>query len=97
MMDWEAVREEFPIVRNYNFQNHAAVAPLSRRAADGVRQYVTHVEENSYIRGDFYRHAERVRASAAHLINANPDEVTFTKNTSEGISFVANGLPPAMS
>ena len=91
-MDWDALREEFPITRNYNFQNHAAVGPLSRRAADAVRQYVKHAEENSYLRGGFYKHADRVRALAASLVNANADEITFSKNTSEGISFVANGL-----
>lgn len=91
-MDWNALREEFPITRNYNFQNHAAVAPLSRRAADAARQYLEHAEGNAYLRGGFYKHADRVRAQLALLINANADEVTFTKNTSEGLSLVANGL-----
>ena len=91
-MDWEALRDEFPVTRNYNFQNHAAVAPVTRRAAEGVRLYLKHAEENAYVRGGFYRHADRVRSQVAQLINASPDEVTFTKNTSEGISFVANGL-----
>ena len=91
-MDWEALREEFPITRNYNFQNHAGVAPICRRAADAIRQYVKHAEENAYLRGGFYKHADHVRSRVAQLINANPDEVTFTKCTSEGISLVANGL-----
>jgi len=91
-MDWDAVRQEFPVTRNYNFQNHAAVAPISRRAAEAVRTYLTQAEENAYLRGGFYKHADRVRAQIAHLINANPDEVTFAKNTSEGLSMVANGL-----
>jgi selenocysteine lyase/cysteine desulfurase len=91
-MDWETLRAEFPITRNYNFQNHAFVAPICRRAADAARQYIQHAEENAYVRGGFYKHADRVRALLAHLINANADEVTFTKNTSEGLSLVANGL-----
>jgi selenocysteine lyase/cysteine desulfurase len=91
-MDWEAIRSEFPITRNYNFQNHAAVAPLSRRCAAAMRTYIQHAEENCYLKGGFYRHAEHVRQLAAQLIGANPDEVTFVKNTSEGISLVANGL-----
>lgn len=91
-MDWNALRDEFPITRNYNFQNHAGVAPICRRAADAARAYLKHAEENAYVKGDFYKHAERVRAQVALLINANPDEVTFTKNTSEGLSLVANGL-----
>jgi cysteine desulfurase/selenocysteine lyase len=91
-MDWQAVREEFPITRNYNFQNHAAVGPLSRRAADAMRKYVDHCEANASVRGGFHKHADHVRQMAARLISANPDEITFVKNTSEGLSFVANGL-----
>ena len=33
-----------------------------------------------------------VRESAARLIGCGPDEIVITKNTSEGLSFVANGL-----
>ena len=91
-MDWDALRQEFPITRNYNFQNHAGVGPLSRRAADAIREYATQVEQAAYLEGGPYKRAERIRQRAAELINANADEVTFIKNTGEGISFVANGL-----
>ncbi len=91
-MDWDRLRDEFPITRNYNYQNHAAVAPISRRAADAVRRYLKHSEENSYLHGGFYKHADRVRGQVAQLINADPDEVTFTKNTCDGLNLVANGL-----
>lgn len=91
-MDWEAVREEFAVTRNYNYQNHAAVAPLHRRVADAIREYTTKVCESVYLGEGLYARAERIRQRAAELINANADEVTFIKNTSEGLSFVANGL-----
>ena len=91
-MDWDAVRNEFPITRNYNFQDHAAVAPLSRRAADAARGYLQQALEKGYLGDGFYKHAEHVRQRAAALINANADEVTFIKNTSEGLNFVANGI-----
>ena len=91
-MDWNLLREEFPITRNYNFMDHAAAAPLSRRAADAIRKYAAQAENNAYVRGGFFQQVEQVRARVASLINAHPDEVAFTKNTSEGISFVANGL-----
>lgn len=92
MIDWNALREEFPITRNYNFLNHAAVAPLSRRAADAARRYIAHAEGNAYVRGGFFKQVDRVRGLAARLINADADEIAFVKNTSEAISFVANGL-----
>lgn len=91
-MDWEALREEFPITRNYNFQNHAAVAPMCRRAVQAIQRYIQHSEEFGYLEGGFYKHADVVRGQVAQLINAESDEVTFCKNTSEGLSMVANGL-----
>jgi selenocysteine lyase/cysteine desulfurase len=91
-MDWDVLRDEFPITRNFNFQNHAAVSPVSRRAAAAAREYLQQAEEYAYLRGAFYKHADRVRAKFASLIAAHPDEVTFCKNTSEGLSMVANGL-----
>ncbi len=91
-MDWEALRDEFPITRNYNFMNHAAVGPVSRRAADAARTYLARAEENAYLKSGFFKQVDRVRAQAGVLINAQPDEIAFVKNTSEGISLVANGL-----
>jgi len=91
-MDWQQLREEFPITRNFNFLNHALVAPLSKRAGDAARQYLEHSESNAYLRGGFFRKVDQVRGQIASLINAKADEIALTKNTSEGISFVANGL-----
>ncbi|MCD6450758.1 MAG: aminotransferase class V-fold PLP-dependent enzyme [Acidobacteria bacterium] len=36
---------------------------------------------------------EEVREKVADFINASPNEVVLTRNTTEGINFVANGLP----
>lgn len=91
-MNWESLREHFPVTRNFNFQNHAAVAPLCKPAADAVQRYLAATSQNGYVDGGFYKHVEKARQSAARLINANPDEVTFIKNTTEGLNFVANGL-----
>jgi len=91
-MDCEALRDEFPITKNYNFQNHAGIAPLCRRAAIAAGEYLARAQESGYVESGFYRHADHVRHLAAQLINAKSDEVTFIKNTSEGINFVANGL-----
>ena len=91
-MDWAAVRAHFPITRNYNFLDHAAVGPVCTPAAEQARFYLEQAEANAYLEGGFYKHADHVRQRAADLINAKADEVTFVKNTSEGLSFVANGL-----
>ncbi len=91
-LDVQAIRELFPITRNYNFQNTAAVAPLSVPVVEAAQQYLSRARDVGYVGGGFYQHAQEVRRACAGLINAHPDEVTFVKSTSEGLSFVANGL-----
>lgn len=91
-MDVEQIRALFPITRQYNFLNHAAVAPISKPAADAMIGFAREVSEAAYLRGTFYRAAEHVRGDAAKLINADPSEVTFVKNTSEGVNYVARGI-----
>ena len=68
-MDWDTVRAEFPITRNYNFQNHAGVAPISRRAADAARLYLEHAEHNAYLNGGFYKHAARLYAERSARVH----------------------------
>lgn len=92
MQDLQSIRNKFPITRNFNFQNHAAVAPLSGPAAEALVGYAHELAEAAYLRGTYYRAAERVRQLAARLIHASSDEVTFIKNTCEGINYVANGV-----
>jgi selenocysteine lyase/cysteine desulfurase len=93
-MDWEALREEFPITRSWTFFNHAAVAPLTGRA----RQAVVAWAEDMTVNGDVHeplwlRRVEEVRRLAAQLLGADPQDVAFVKNTSEGIGIVAEGFP----
>jgi selenocysteine lyase/cysteine desulfurase len=84
--------KEFPILANWTFLNHAAVAPIGARAAAALCTYAQQAREDAYLTGRWYKQAEQVRRSAARLINAEPGEIAFVKNTSEGLAFVANGL-----
>jgi len=92
-MTLEEIRAKFPITQRYNFQDHAAVAPLSAPAAEALISYAQELSEWGQIKGTFYRTIDHVRQAAARLLNAHADEITFVKNTSEGINYVANGVP----
>jgi selenocysteine lyase/cysteine desulfurase len=87
------VERESPSSTRWTFFNHAAVAPLAARAANAVRTYAEQAERDAYLTGGWHPRIEQIRGSAARLINARPDEIAFAKNTSEGIAWVANGLP----
>ncbi len=84
--------ERFPILKNWTFFNHAGVAPIPRAAGEAIRRFAGEAENGAYLDTTWYRDIELLRRSAAGLINAVPDEIAFVKNTSEGISVVANGI-----
>ena len=90
---WERHRREFPVTEKWIYLNHAAVAPLCRRAASAMQGSAEDACRNGPAN---YRHWEgtisALRASAARLIGASAGEIALVKNTTEGLSIVANGL-----
>jgi cysteine desulfurase/selenocysteine lyase len=87
------IREEFPVTENRIFFDHAKVSPLPIRVREAVNAFVKDVSSfgtENY--SGWMAKVESVRASFSRLINADVSEVAFVKNTSEGISIIANGL-----
>ena len=84
--------DAFPILRQWDFFNHAGVCPLPRAAADALKTYAQQAQDVAYIDTGWYRDIEKLRVSAAKFINADSEEIAFVKNTSEGIATVANGI-----
>jgi selenocysteine lyase/cysteine desulfurase len=87
-------REQFPVTERLVYLNHAGVAPLSRRAAEAMKQIADDVCLYGSLHYDQWLDAyEGVRVAAAALLNADRSEIAIVKNTSEGISMVAQGFP----
>jgi cysteine desulfurase/selenocysteine lyase len=84
--------EAFPVLKRWEFFNHAGVCPLPRAAADAMRAYALQAETGAYLGASWYADIERLREASAALLHAHRDEIAFVKNTSEGISIVANGI-----
>jgi cysteine desulfurase / selenocysteine lyase len=82
----------FPILRNWAFFNHAGVSPLPRIAANAMQAYLVQAQSAGYLSASWYQDIEKLRLDSAALLNAHRDEIAFVKNTSEGISIVANGI-----
>jgi selenocysteine lyase/cysteine desulfurase len=93
-MDWSTFRTEFPVTRRWAFLDHAAVAPLPARAVAVLAEYAADMADNGVAAcSRWQRRLDRVRQLAGRLLNADPLDIAFTKNTSEGVGFVAEGLP----
>lgn len=92
-MDIEKLRQEFPVTANRIFFDHAKVSPLPRRVREAVDAFTRDAcDFGTAHYAEWIRQTDRVRESFAQWIGARPEEVAFVKNTSEGISIVANGL-----
>ena len=67
---------------------------LLRVVIDAVTAYMREIEGNPAIKIFRWGGAEmdQVRARAAEFIGADPEEVVFTRNTTEGMYTVATGL-----
>ena len=87
------LRQEFPVKANRIFFDHAKVSPLPRRVCDAVNAFTEDAcEYGTKNYKAWMTEVDRVRGQFARLINGDIDEVAFVKNTSEGISIVANGI-----
>jgi selenocysteine lyase/cysteine desulfurase len=89
----EARRADFPVTGNLIYVNHAAVAPLSRPAAEAMAWLATDAcQYGSYHYDQWLAAYEGLRVAAAKMIGAGRDEIAIVKNTSEGIATVALGI-----
>ena len=87
-----AFRAGFPALEKWTYMDVAARGVLSRETRAALD---THVDDRMFNGGDkerFFALIERARGRFAQLINAHPDEVTYTKNISEGLNMVATGI-----
>ena len=86
-------RRLFPVTERFIFFNHAGVSPISLKAAEVVHEFLIDYTRNGSVNSKLWeRKTEEARKDFARLIGAEPGEVAFVKNTSEGISLVANGI-----
>jgi selenocysteine lyase/cysteine desulfurase len=90
---WERYADQFPVRERLIYLNHAAVSPLSKPAADAMKNFA----DDALIYGSLHYDQwmagyDSLRAATARLIGSDPSEIALVKNTSEGISTIAMGL-----
>ena len=92
--DQQFLLAQFPIKRRRAYLNNASIGVIPELAVASVTGFLRQVQEsgrNHY--PDWCAHADSaVKERIARLIGARRSEIAFTKNTTEGINIVANGL-----
>ena len=90
---WKKVRREFLISDEFAYMNSGTLGPMPKPV------YYTVVDGYRALSSDPGRENSRqtkaqqvLREKLAAFVNADPGEVALTRNTTEGMNFIANGL-----
>lgn len=87
------LRAQMPVAQRWAYFDHAAVAPLTRPAADVLKAWADQASAEGDTRWpEWADGVERLRRRAAQLIGADSDEIALVPNTTAGISLVAEGI-----
>lgn len=88
------MKEDFPVINNLIHLNHAAVGPWPRQTQQAIEAFAReNVAQGTKNYPVWLKKELELKDLLARLINADSrDEIALIKNTSEGLSFIANGL-----
>lgn len=90
---WDAVRRHFLFQDGVIMMNNGTVGPMPKPVFNTLMKTFKVQATNPY---DTYSYIptkkEEVRQKIAEFIHADPEEVAITRNTTEGLNFIANGL-----
>lgn len=93
MINWSDIRNEFPVTTNSTYLNTAAAGPLARATMRAAASYYEKMMNNGDVHWEeWLARREEIRAKVAAFINAEPDEIGFTTNTSTGMNIIIDAL-----
>jgi len=91
--DVAAIRSQFPVTERLLYLDSAHQTPLATSVREALLGFYREGSDFGGPKPVWLDRVEQVRARVAKLLNAAPDEIAFTKNTSEGMNIAANALP----
>lgn len=93
MINWADVRAKFPVTSRSVYLNTAAAGPLADSTARAGAFYYEQMMNDGDVHWDeWLARCEEVRRQVASFINAEPEEIGFTTNTSSGMNLIVDAL-----
>src|SRR5690349_23210411 len=93
MINWADVRAKFPVTSTSVYLNTAAAGPLADSTANAGQLYYEQMMNDGDVHWDeWLARCEEVRRQVATFINAEPEEIGFTTNTSTGMNLIVDAL-----
>jgi len=93
MINWSEIRQQFPVTSRFVYLNTAAAGPLAVSTQQAATEYYQKMMDDGDLHWDqWLAQREQVRAQVAAFINAEPDEIGLTTNTSSGMNLIVDAL-----
>src|SRR5690606_34574585 len=90
--DWKKLRDEFPTLQKWTYLDTARKTVAPRCQEEAMRDYMRDVYDNAGADAWSALNVAATRETMAKLLGAKPAEIAFTKNTTEGLYIVSNGV-----
>lgn len=93
MIDWNHIRKQFPVTERLAYLNSAAAGPVSRASQAAAAGYYEKMMSDGDVHWNrWLADREAIREKLARFINADPEEIAFTTNTSSGMNVIVDAL-----
>jgi len=96
-MDVESFRQRIPVCQRMAYLNTGMSGPSPVPVVDAIKKRLDYEMEEGLGNPDVVEGTRALRDAArrcvASFLNASPEEICITKNTTDGLNMVLNGLP----
>ena len=92
-INWHKIRKRFPVTERLAYLNSAAAGAVSRASYEAAAAYYEKMMSDGDVHWNrWLADREAIRLKIARFINAEPDEIGFTTNTSSGMNVIVDAL-----
>src|SRR6266849_1441231 len=92
-INWDGIRKQFPVTERLAYLNSAAAGPVSRASREAASGYYERMMSDGDVHWNrWLADREAIRKKVAQFINAEPEEIAFTTNTSSGMNVIVDAL-----
>ena len=92
-IDWAKVRSDFPLLEHTAYLDSAAAGPIPRTVMQAGAGFYGEMMEGADARWEeWLNRREEVRRGIASFVNAEPEEIALTTNTSAGMNLIVDAL-----
>ncbi len=96
-MDVVNIRKSIPVCQRMVYLNTGWSGPSPVQVVEAIKTRLDYEMEQGPTGAEVIKSSQEIREDArqrvAALLNASPDEICLTKNTTDGLNIVINGLP----